>query len=107
MTMISNLFMTESNHIDLARHRVNFVLDQIRNKYLMDISELNQGFVQRLSDKSNVDEATLQQYIDQLNTVRNETYLKRKDFMEFNKNIEQFIKKLDLYHGTNRTRTKS
>lgn len=96
MTLVANLFVSEENHIDLARYRVNYVLDKIKEKYYLDIAEVDDNFRERLAAKANLNPDDLKPFIYHINKVKNTNYLNKESFLKFNKIIEPFISKLSL-----------
>ncbi|MBR9861604.1 DUF4350 domain-containing protein [bacterium] len=99
MKMVARLFMYQDNHIDLARSRINFVLDQIKNKYHLDTSVTDEQFQFKLAQKSGLKPPELENLVWQINTIRQLGTLNKNDFIAFNSQLEKNIKKLDLYHG--------
>jgi hypothetical protein len=100
MKMVSNLFMHEENHIDLARYRVNYLLDRIRQRYTINTAEINNDFKLKLAQKANVDPKELDILVAQFQKVRTLKQLSKEGFLSFSKLIEAHIHKLDIYHGT-------
>jgi hypothetical protein len=101
--LVSDLYRREKDLTDLARHRVNFMLDQIRHKYHLDTSDLNNEFEQKLSERSGIPRSSLRVLVSQLSNVRTGGSVSKNDFIRFNRIIELYINKLDLYHGITRT----
>ncbi|MGB1038091.1 MAG: DUF4350 domain-containing protein [Bacteroidia bacterium] len=96
MTLVANLFVSEENHVDLARYRVNYVLDRIKEKYYLDIAEVDDSFRERLAAKANLNPDDLKTALYHINKVKNTNYLNKESFLKFNKIIEPFISKLSL-----------
>jgi len=65
MKMVSNLFMHEENHIDLARYRVNYLLDRIRQRYNVSTAEITHDFKVKLAQKANINPKELDVLIAQ------------------------------------------
>ena len=99
MKMVSNLFMHEENHIDLARYRVNYLLDKIRQRYNVNTAEINQDFKLKLAQKANIDPKELDILVAQFQKVRTLKQMSKEGFVSFSKLIESHIHKLDIYHG--------
>jgi hypothetical protein len=94
---IANLFMNQNNHIDLARYRVNFILDRIRMKHHLNTTNLDLDFKERLAQKLGVNTNNIEVFISTIEGVRTSDHMNRKDFIAFNVIIERNIKKLNLY----------
>jgi len=97
MKMVSNLFMQEENHIHLAKYRVNYFLDKIKEQHFISISNIDEEFSKNLSSKTQLTEDELRPLILQLKKVRNANYLNERDFFRFSKIIESYIKKLNIH----------
>lgn len=99
VTMISQLYMSEDNHADIAKHRVNFILDQIRTKYYLDIAVIDDKFRDRLAEKTKQDASTLNGFVYTLNKIKKSKYLNKKDFINLSRSLELYVQKINLYHG--------
>ena len=97
MKMVATLFMQEENHIHLARYRVNYFLDKIKEQHFIDFSQLDEEFTRNLAVKTQLTELELRPLITQLTKVKNANYLNEKDFFRFSKIIESFIQKLNIH----------
>lgn len=100
MKMVSNLFMHEENHIDLARYRVNYLLDRIRQRYNVSTAEITHDFKVKLAQKANINPKELDVLIAQFQKVKTLKQMSKEGFLSFSKLIETHIQKLDIYHGT-------
>jgi hypothetical protein len=96
MQMVANLFVGQENHIDLARYRIHFFLDRIKDKYYIDIGTLDETFKNSLAIKSGLKAEELNRLILELRKVKNTNYLNKANFVKFSKTIEHFTKKLSI-----------
>jgi hypothetical protein len=96
MQMVANLFVGQENHIDLARYRINFFLDRLKDKYYIDIGTLDETFKNSLAIKSGLKAEELNRLILELRKVKNTNYLNKANFVKFSKTIEHFTKKLSI-----------
>ncbi len=94
---IATLFMNQKNHVDLAKYRVNFILDRIRNKHHLDTTELNDNFKKQFASKVGVHSNNVEVFVSTLHKTRSARYLSREEFIAFNTIIERNIKKLKIY----------
>lgn len=96
MKLIAGLFKHQENHIDLAKYRANYMLDRIKDKYFVEIGQMDDDFTQKLAQKSTLTESDLAPLTRQLKKIRNTNYLNEEDFIRFCKIVEPYIDKLSL-----------
>lgn len=96
MQMVANLFVGQENHIDLARYRIHFFLDIIKDKYYVDIGTLDDTFKKNLAVKAGIKPENLDPLMLELKRVKNTNYLNKAHFVRFSKTIEHFTKKLSI-----------
>ncbi|PCJ66733.1 MAG: hypothetical protein COA58_04540 [Bacteroidetes bacterium] len=96
MQMVANLFVSEENHIHLAKYRVNYLLDKLKEKYYLDISEIDDSFKKNLAIKTSLDPSELDRFILTINKIKNTNYLNKQNFIKFNKTVESYRSKLAL-----------
>jgi len=94
--LVGNLFMDYENHIDLARYRMIYLMDNLKRKFNLDTSELDEQFTHKLAEKSAISQEELTPFVRQLNKIKNTGYLSKTDFLAFNKSIEQYTKKFKI-----------
>ena len=94
--LVGNLFMDQENHIDIARYRVIYLLDNVKRKFNLDTSELDEVFTYKLAEKADVNEEELKPFVRLLNKIKNNSYLCKDEFMSLNKHVELFSKKLKI-----------
>jgi len=95
-TLVGNLFMEQENHIDLARYRSIYLLDTIKRKFNLDTSELDELFIQKLAEKSQVSINELSPLIRHVQRIKTRGYIDKTDFISFTKTIDTLHKKLNI-----------
>lgn len=94
---VATLFMKEKNMAAITKYKINYLLDKIRRVYLLHIEEINDDFIKKLSEKSEVPFSETESTFILLKDVKNATYVSKKDFYKLNNLIENFINKSKLY----------
>lgn len=87
---IGRLYFQQKNHSNLARKKVIYFLESIRRRYNMDTREINNEFAQVLSERSGVDEQTIQQLITHLLRIQSGQPSSEKDLLSLSQIIDIF-----------------
>jgi len=96
MQMVANLFVSEENHIHLAKYRVNYLLDRIKEKYHLDISNIDDDFQNSLAIKTSMNPPDLDRLMNLVRKIKKTNYLNKANFINFNKTLESYITRLDI-----------
>lgn len=86
---IGNLYYQEGNHQDLIDKKIKFLLERIRNEYLIDTFDLNESFINRLQQKTGKNKTDIENIVRLIKKYRNQTNSTEKDLVEFNTAIEK------------------
>lgn len=90
---IANLYLKEEDHKNLVDKKTIYFLEKIREKYLIDTSNLNAKFIERLALKSNNDLSSTKYLINTIIALNKKEDCTESDLIVLNKMIENFFKK--------------
>lgn len=94
---IGNLYFRQKNHKNIAEKKINYFMDYLRNRYSINIMELNDEAKKAVSSKTNYSEADTFQLFLVLKTVRWSKNVDGKSLLNLNNEIEIFYKKTGGY----------
>jgi hypothetical protein len=87
---IGNLYFQSGAHKNIAEKKINFFMDQLRSKYWVNTSHLDESFATTLSKKTGKSEEESRSLVRFLNLVRSKDVITAEELMELNKRIERF-----------------
>ncbi len=90
VSTIGNLYYQRSDHKNIAEKKINFFLDQLRSKYWINTSRLDEIFVQTLAKKTGNDEADVRRIVKTITGIRSKDQITAEELVELNKEIEKF-----------------
>jgi hypothetical protein len=91
VTTIGNLYLQSGDHKNMAEKKIQFFMDQIRSKYLLNTSVLDESFTKTLSKKTGKNELETSDLINTIKTVRSRKEISAGDLTELNKKMEKFL----------------
>ncbi|MFZ2865568.1 MAG: hypothetical protein WA440_12515, partial [Ignavibacteriaceae bacterium] len=94
---VGNVYLKQSNHKNIAKKKIIYFLDHIRNKYGIRTNELNNDVIKQLSEKSNYDERELKKIKTIIFNIENSTSIKKEILLELNNLLENFYLKTGVY----------
>lgn len=94
---VGNVYLKQSNHKNIAKKKIIYFLDHIRNKYGIRTNELNNDLIKQLSEKSNYDERELNKIKTIIFNIENSTSIKKEILLELNNLLENFYLKTGAY----------
>ncbi|MDT3696871.1 MAG: DUF4350 domain-containing protein [Ignavibacterium sp.] len=94
---VGNVYLKQSNHKNIAKKRIVYFLDHIRNKYAMRTTELNNDVIKQLSEKSNYDVSELNKIRNIITIVDSSSSVKKETLIELNTLLENFYLKTGAY----------
>ncbi len=94
---VGNVYLKQSNHKNIAKKKIIYFLDHIRNKYGIRTNELNNDVIKQLSEKSNYDERELNKIKTIIFNIENSTSIKKEILLELNNLLENFYLKTGVY----------
>jgi hypothetical protein len=90
VSTIGNLYLQSGEHKNIAEKKIQFFMDQLRTKYWLNITEMNEGFIRSLSKKTGKDEQDARDLINAVNAIRTKEKISADELMDLNKKIEKF-----------------
>jgi hypothetical protein len=90
VSTIGNLYYQRSDHKNIAEKKINFFLDQLRSKYWVNTSRLDETFVQMLAKKTGKNEGDVGKIIKLITGIRTKDVIPAEDLIELNDQIEKF-----------------
>lgn len=93
---IGELYFEQGEPKDILYKKINYFLEFIREKYLIDTSNLNDNFVNKVYKKSGVPKDQVQKLVHHIIYVNKKRINTENDIIVLNKLIEQFYKKTKL-----------
>jgi hypothetical protein len=92
--MLSKLYLLRGDYRDMVRKKMNYFLEHLRTHLLMDTSEINEVFYERLSSKTNVEEHRVKELFTVYFALRSKSQVTEDEFIRFNTLIQHFKKEL-------------
>lgn len=90
---ISNLYLKEEDHKNLANKKIVFFLEKVRIKYLLNTSNLNDQFITKLASKSGNSIDKTRFLIKTIVSLNKEAECSEEKLIALNKMIENFLNK--------------
>lgn len=87
---ISNLYYETQDHKNLIDKKITYFLEKIRTDYNLDTTNLNEEFVNKLSQKSGKKKETVKKTINFINWLRSKNEFFEDNLLKLNKHIEEF-----------------
>ncbi len=90
---IANLYLEEEDHKNLVDKRISFFLEKIRSNYLLDTSNLNALFIEKLAAKSGNDIQRTKYLIHSIISLKNRTECSEEELIVLYKMTKNFLNK--------------
>ncbi|MFK8060723.1 MAG: DUF4350 domain-containing protein [Polaribacter sp.] len=90
---IANLYLKEQDHKNLVDKKIAYFLEKVRTKYLLDTSNLNSEFMQKLASKSGNDLQRTKYLINTIITLNKRAECSEEELIGLYKMIEKFFNK--------------
>ncbi len=90
---IANLYLKEDDHTNLVDKKIAYFLEKVRSKYLLDTTNLNADFIEKLAAKSGNDLQKTKYLINTIITLNNKTECFEGELIVLHKIIENFLNK--------------
>ncbi|MCG1036798.1 hypothetical protein [Polaribacter sargassicola] len=87
---IANLYLKEEDHKNLADKKIAYFLEKVRTKYLLNTSNLNNDFIEKLASKSGNDLQKTKYLVNTIITLSNKTECSKEQLIVLYKMIENF-----------------
>jgi hypothetical protein len=89
VTTIGNLYYQNREHRNIAEKKILFLLDQLRTKYRLSTTRLDDEFVRTLSKKTGRSEEDIRNLIQIINQVRSQDSIDQELLIKLNAQIEK------------------
>lgn len=89
---MGRLYYYEKNNKNIADKMVTYLLEQIRNQYFINTSQLNDAFAETLSRKSSVQKDIVDNLVKMMVNIQQSMEVSNKEILALNKQIEKFHK---------------
>jgi hypothetical protein len=87
---IGNLYYQRAEHKSIAEKKIQFLLDQIRTKYWLSTSTLDDAFILVLARKSAKSEEDVRSLIQSIISIQSREKISSDELIDLNKKIEKF-----------------
>jgi hypothetical protein len=87
---IGSLYYERGDHKNIAEKKIQFLFDQIRTHYLLNLHQRDEGLAFALAKKSGVPEQTVRNLITIINQVSAKEKISASELTDLNKAIEKF-----------------
>ncbi|MDO5655623.1 MAG: hypothetical protein Q4G27_05735 [Flavobacteriaceae bacterium] len=90
---IGNLYLQEGNYKDMAQKKATYFLNKIRSELLIDTSDLDENFVQKLQLKTGAKPEIIEKAIPLLRkAIHEQAPVQQQELIELNKLLDQIYK---------------
>jgi hypothetical protein len=86
---IGNLYYQEKDHQNIAEKKIVFLLEKIRNEYYIDTFNLDETFINRLHQKTGNDKTDIENVVQLIKKIRNQSQTTEKELINFNELLEK------------------
>ncbi|WP_165731214.1 DUF4350 domain-containing protein [Polaribacter sp. 20A6] len=90
---IANLYLKEQDHKNLVDKKIAYFLEKVRSKYLLDTSNLNADFIEKLAAKSGNDLQRTKYLVNTIITLNKKVECLEEELIVLHKMIENFLNK--------------
>ncbi|MGN6569370.1 MAG: DUF4350 domain-containing protein [Flavipsychrobacter sp.] len=90
VTTVGQVYYEQRNNNNIAQKMATYWLEQIRSKYRVPTSKLDDEFVDILMKRSGVSEDLIKTIIEQIKVLNENSPMRDKELADLNNNIEQF-----------------
>jgi hypothetical protein len=87
---IGNLYLQSGDHKNIAEKKIQFFMDQLRTKHLLNTMVLDEAFIKALSKKTGKDEQETYDLVKTVNIVRSKEKISAEELMDLNQKMEKF-----------------
>lgn len=92
ISTIGSLYFMQNDHKKLCIQKMKLFLAYIRNRYNIPTKEIDEAFVSRLSNKSEVSEEYILNILKYYNNIKSSTVVSDNTLQEFHDTLEYFYK---------------
>ena len=87
---IGNLYYQRGDHKNIAEKKIHFFMDQLRSKYWLNTTHLDNAFIVTLATKTGRDENDARALINIIGSIRSKEKITAEELLELNKRMEKF-----------------
>jgi len=92
ISTIGSLYFLQNDHKKLALQKMRLFLGQVRDRYGLMTKEIDEKFVKRLSQKSEVQEPIINRIVEFYKNIKDNPFVSDKTLIDFHKALEAFYK---------------
>ncbi|WP_341220550.1 DUF4350 domain-containing protein [Polaribacter atrinae] len=89
---IANLYLKEQDHKNLVDKKIAYFLEKVRSKYLLDTTNLNSDFIEKLASKSGNELQKTKYLVNTIITLNKKPECIEEELIVLHKMIENFLK---------------
>lgn len=89
---MGNLYFLQNDHRKIALHKMRLFLGFIRDRYYLSTQDLDQPFVEQLSQKSEIPIKDIEAILLLYKNINSSSFVSEKILIDFHKKIERFYK---------------
>lgn len=90
---LSNLYLDNKDHNAMCMKLIKFTLEEIRSKYLIDTTVLNDDFISNFEKKSDIKKSTILDWVETVKQIQNTTQkIEEKHLIKLNQVTEKLWK---------------
>lgn len=90
---ISNLYLSEADHKNLVDKKIAYFLEKVRSRYLIETSNLNAAFMEKLAAKSGNEVQKTKYLVNTIIALNKKVECSEEELIVLHKMIENFLKK--------------
>jgi hypothetical protein len=87
---IGNLYYQSAEHKNIAEKKIHFFMDQLRSKYWLSTSHLDEAFINIASKKTGRGEEEVRSLVTIINSIRSKEKISAEELIELNNRMEKF-----------------
>lgn len=90
VSAIGNLYYQRGDHKNIAEKKINFFMEQLRSKYWLNTTHLDETFITTMAKKLGREEENIHKLIHVINTIRSKEKITAEELLELNKCMGAF-----------------
>lgn len=92
ISTIGSLYFLQNDHKKLSIQKMKLFLAHVRNRYNITTKEINEKFVKKLCQKSEVPEEVINKILEFYQNIKGSTFISDKTLIDFHQALEVFYK---------------
>jgi hypothetical protein len=90
---IGNLYYQQKDYKNIAEKKITYLLDYIRNRYLIKTSNFDEETIKKISEKSLMAEGKIKSIFRNIEKIKSSAQISEDDLLNFNYQIEKFYER--------------